>query len=77
MTLTCDAPLTPTAPLASEFALGDAFIGSYFPSATDSAKVPVDEPSTNSTSGGSKLLNASMFLAGRIDEDSCGAVENS
>lgn len=76
MILTCDVPLTLTAPFASKLAFGEAFIGSYFPSATDNAKVPVDEPSTNSTSGGSKLLNASMFFAGRIDVGSCAEDEN-
>lgn len=44
-------------------AFGVALIGSYLPSAT--ARAPEDEPSTNSIGGGSKLLKASMSLAGR------------
>jgi hypothetical protein len=44
-------------------AFGVSLIGSYLPSAT--ARAPEDEPSTNSMGGGSKLLKASMSLAGR------------
>ena len=42
--------------------LGEAFMGSYLPSATN--KVPEDDPSTNSTTGGRSLLKLSMSLAG-------------
>lgn len=41
---------------------GEPFIGSYLPSATN--KVPEDDPSTNSTTGGRSLLKLSMSLAG-------------
>lgn len=44
-------------------AFGVALIGSYLPSAT--ARVPEEEPSTNSIGGGSNLLKASISLAGR------------
>jgi hypothetical protein len=54
--------------LTSTFALGDAFIGSYFPSPR--IRVPEDEPSTNSIAGGRRLLNASMSFAGRYCGDS-------
>jgi hypothetical protein len=43
-------------------AFGVALIGSYLPSAT--ARAPEDEPSTNSIGGGSRLLKASISLAG-------------
>jgi hypothetical protein len=41
---------------------GEPFMGSYLPSAT--SKVPEDDPSTNSTTGGRSLLKLSISLAG-------------
>lgn len=49
-----------TSGAAADF--GEPFIGSYLPSATN--KVPEDDPSTNSTTGGRSLLKLSMSLAG-------------
>jgi hypothetical protein len=43
-------------------AFGEPFTGSYFPSAIN--RVPDDDPSTNSTTGGKSLLKDSMSLAG-------------
>jgi hypothetical protein len=43
-------------------AFGEPFTGSYLPSAIN--KVPEDDPSTNSTTGGKSLLKLSMSLAG-------------
>lgn len=46
----------------------EGLIGSYVvfsPCARARASAPVDEPSTNSTGGGRRLLKASMSLAGR------------
>lgn len=42
---------------------GVAFIGSYFPSGT--ARASDEEPSTNSTGGGKRLLKASRSFEGR------------
>jgi hypothetical protein len=48
---------------------GLAFMTSYFPSTT--ANVPDEEPSMNSTGGGSRLLKASVSFDGRYSSEVC------
>lgn len=52
-------------------ALGVALMGSYLPSGT--ARVPEDDPSTNSTGGGRSLLNDSISLEYLTPSSDCGA----
>ena len=52
---------------SSEVAIfGEPLMGSYLPSSSD-AKVPVLEPSTNSTAGGSRLRKDATSFAGLRD----------